>query len=234
MSLSALRATLHAAGDADAARKAQRFFKTGPGEYAQGDRFIGVSVPVLRVLAGQHATLPQRAILRLLRSAVHEERLLALLLWVAQFERADKSQRREIYRAYLAHSAYVNNWDLVDCSAHKIVGAYLLDKSRRPLYRLAKSKTLWQRRIAMMSTYCFIKAHDFDDALALAEQLLQDEHDLIHKVVGWMLREIGKREPAVQEAFLRRHYQVMPRTMLRYAIEKFPPALRQRYLKGRI
>jgi 3-methyladenine DNA glycosylase AlkD len=210
----------------------QRFFKTGPGEYGEGDRFIGVQVPAARRVAKRHAALPLRRVRSLLRSPVHEERLLALLILVQKFGRADPAEQQEIYDFYLAHTGQINNWDLVDLSADKIVGAYLLPRKRAVLRRLARSEDLWERRIAIVATFCFIRQGQFEDTLEVAGFLLHDEHDLIHKAVGWMLREVGKRDLAIEEGFLARYYRTMPRTMLRYAIERFAEPRRQAYLRG--
>ena len=210
----------------------QRFFKTGPGEYGEGDIFIGIRVPVLRKLASEFKDLPVNEIEILLRSPIHEERLLALLLFVHIFKKGDGDIKKKIYDLYLESTEFINNWDLVDTSAEHIVGAYLLDKNKRPLYRLAKSKNLWNRRIAIMATFHFIKRHEFSETLKISHMLLFDRQDLIHKATGWMLREIGKRDLRTEEIFLKEHYKKMPRTMLRYAIEKFPEKKRQRYLKG--
>jgi len=212
----------------------QRFFKTGPGEYGAGDVFTGVRVPVLRKLAGECKDLPVSECKILLGSPVHEERLLAILIMVRIFNKGENAVKKKIYELYLKSTRFINNWDLVDVSAEHIVGAYLMDKSRRPLYHLAGSQNLWERRIAIMATFRFIKAHEFSDALKLSKILLEDQHDLIHKATGWMLREIGKRDLKVEESFLKINYKKMPRTMLRYAIEKFPETKRQRYLKGSI
>lgn len=209
---------------------AMRFFKTGPGEYGEGDRFLGVRVPAVRRIAREARGMPRKEVMTLLRSDLHEERLLALLILVDQYRRGGEDDRAGIYRLYLDHTECINNWDLVDTSAEHVVGAHLFARSRGPLVRLARSKSLWERRIAIMSTFHFIKRNDYDDTLALAEILLRDPEDLIHKAVGWMLREVGNRDRAAEEFFLRRHAPAMPRTMLRYAIEKFPEPLRQRYL----
>ena len=206
------------------------FFKTGPGEYGAGDRFLGVTLPQLRTLAREYADLPLTQTVRLLRSPWHEERLLALFILVGQYARADAPARQAIHRAYLRNTTSINNWDLVDSSAAQIVGAHLQERDRRLLRRLARSKSVWERRIAMIATYHYIRQGDFTDALAIAALLRRDEHDLIHKAVGWMLREIGKRDRAAEERFLRAHARTMPRTMLRYAIEKFPQPLRRKYM----
>lgn len=212
----------------------QRFFKTGPGEYAEGDIFIGLKVPETRKVARQHRDLPLEKTQLLLSSPIHEERLLALIILVHQFSKADAAGQKNIYDLYLDNTRHINNWDLVDCSAEHIPGPYLFNRSRRILYRLAKSKSLWERRIAIMATFHFIKNDDYADTLSLAERLLDDQEDLIHKATGWMLREIGKRNQDIEENFLEKHYQKMPRTMLRYAIERFPESRRQAYLKGKI
>ncbi|MGB7218940.1 MAG: DNA alkylation repair protein [Vicinamibacterales bacterium] len=208
----------------------QRYFKTGPGEYGAGDRFLGIRVPVLRKLAARNRTLSLRDLSSLLASPWHEERLLALFILVRQYATADPAQREAIFRLYMRRTGRINNWDLVDCSAGYIVGAHLRGRKRTRLLRLARSRALWERRIAIMATSHYIQQNDFDYTLRVARLLRDDPHDLIHKAVGWMLREIGKRDPAVEERFLRRHATRMPRTMLRYAIERFPPKVRRRYL----
>jgi 3-methyladenine DNA glycosylase AlkD len=212
------------------AKVLQRFFKTGPGEYAEGDRFHGVVVPQQRQVAREFKTLPIVQCRRLLRSPMHEERLVALFILIHQFERGDEPARGEIYQLYLAHTRFINNWDLVDLSAPRIVGAWLWTKNRAPLYRLAQSRSLWERRIGVLATHHFIRQNQFADTLALAEILLSDRADLIHKAVGWMLREVGKRDLQALNLFLTQHAAVMPRTMLRYAIEKFSLAERQHHL----
>ena len=229
-----IKKRLKSLGNGEQAEISRRFFKTGPGGYGEGDVFLGIKVPVLRKLAREFAALPLQEAETLLASGIHEDRLLALLLLVRMFEQGDASVRQAIYDLYLKNTAYVNNWDLVDLSAPGIVGPYLADRSRAPLCRLAKSESLWERRIAIMSTFHFIKKNEFADTLKIAATLIGDTHDLIHKAVGWMLREIGKRHLQTEEKFLQQYYLKMPRTMLRYAIEKFPQIQRQRYLKGRI
>lgn len=208
-----------------------RFFKTGIGEYGEGDVFIGVRVPALREVCRECRGAGVSEIRSLLRSRVHEERALALLLLVDRFHREDDAQQRRWYEFYLAHTGFINNWDLVDCSAAAIVGRWLQDRDRAPLERLAKSRSVWERRIAIVATYHFIKRGEFRDTLRIADILLADSHDLIHKAVGWMLREVGKRNGSVERRFLKSRAHRMPRTMLRYAIEKFPPAERKRYLR---
>lgn len=212
----------------------QRFFKTGPGQYGEGDLFRGIRVPVLRRLCKAHQDIPLDLAEQLLHSAYHEDRLLALLILVRKFANADETGRAGIYTLYLDNTRFINNWDLVDTSAEHIVGAYLRDKSKEHLYQLARSGHLWERRIAILATFHFIKRGVFDETLRIAGILLTDKEDLIHKAVGWMLREVGKRDLQREEAFLRAHYRQMPRTMLRYAIEKFPPDKRLSYLKGTV
>jgi len=214
------------------AEHSQRFFKTGEGQYGQGDKFLGIRVPVLRKLARQCRRISIEEACRLLKSKFHEERLLALILLVDVFKKADNESKRAIHNLYLENTKFINNWDLVDNSAEHIVGAYLRDGDKRPLYELAVSDMLWERRIAIMSTFHYIKHKEFADTLKIAEILLADKEDLIRKAVGWMLREIGKRDIEAEEKFLKIYYRQMPRTMLRYAIEKFPEPKRQKYLKG--
>jgi 3-methyladenine DNA glycosylase AlkD len=229
-----IKKKLKSLGSAEHAAVSQRFFKTGPGEYGEGDVFIGIKVPVLRKLAKECIELSLRDVKTILRSKYHEERLLSLLIMVGQFSKGDPKKKKNIYELYLKSTQFINNWDLVDVSAQHIVGPYLMDKNKAPLYELAQSDFLWERRIAIMSTFHYIKNHEFTDTLKIAGMLLSDPEDLIHKAVGWMLREIGKRRMQSEEAFLKKHFQNMPRTMLRYAIEKFPEPKRQNYLKGRI
>ena len=229
-----LRALLHARADAASVPVLQGFFKTGPGQYGEGDVFIGVRAPAMRAICRDCRGADPDDLLPLLRSRVHEERLLALLLMVDAFAAADDAGRRRIYQLYLANTAFVNNWDLVDSSAGQIVGGWLHDRSRAPLRTLARSPSLWERRIAIIATSFFIRRDEFDDTFAIADLLLGDREDLIHKAVGWMLREVGKREPAAERKYLADRYQRMPRTMLRYAIEKFPEPERKRYLKGNV
>lgn len=229
-----IQAKLRAFASEENAKTALRFFKTGPGEYGEGDQFIGVRAPALRRLAKELKTTPIDETFELLQSPIHEDRSLALLVLVQAFSKGDAATKQKVYDAYLQHTDFINNWDLVDVSAPHVVGAYLRDKSRKPLYQLAKSNSLWERRIAMIATQHFIRQKDFADALQIAKLLLHDKHDLIQKAVGWMLREIGDRDLAAEEAFLQVHYQTMPRTMLRYAIENLPESKRQAYLKGTI
>jgi len=209
------------------------YFKTGKGEYGEGDVFLGITVPLSRQLARKYKDLNFSEITELLQSKFHEERLIALLILVHNFSLKNAKNKKEIYEFYLKNTSHINNWDLVDLSSHEIVGGYLLDKNAEILMKLAKSKNIWERRIAVISTFEFIRNNRFEESLKLAEMLLQDEHDLMHKAVGWMLREIGKRELETEIKFLDKHCKEMPRTMLRYAIEKFPEKIRKAYLKGK-
>ena len=232
--LGALRRELRAEADPDDAVNLQRFFKTGKGQYGEGDRFLGVRVPVLRRLARDYRDLPAADAIRLLQSKWHEERLLGLLLLVGLYRRGSADDRQMIYDLYLGHTRHINNWDLVDSSAPYVVGPHVGPDGLAVLEPLARSPDVWERRIAILATFHWIKQGEFATALRIAEMLLADDHDLIHKAVGWMLREIGKRDRAVEVAFLDRHYTTMPRTALRYAIEHFPERQRQRYLNGTI
>ncbi len=211
-----------------------RFFKSGPGEYGEGDVFRGLKVPTLRRVAKGYRALPFPEAKRLLASGFHEDRLAALIILAWQFRRGDEALREKIYRLYLGGAKWINNWDLVDTSAPYILGPFLEDKDRKPLYVLAKSRNLWERRMAMLATQHYIRQGDFKDALRIAEILVASKEDLLHKAVGWMLREVGNRDRKIEEGFLARHYLEMPRTMLRYAIEKFPEARRKAYLTGKI
>lgn len=206
----------------------QRFFKTSPGEYGEGDVFLGLTVPETRKIAKQFSHLSLSQIKNHLSSKYHEERLSALLILVHKY---NKTHDKSIIDFYLKNTKQINNWDLVDLTAHKILGHYLSDKNKEILYKLAVSKNLWERRIAIISTAYFINNNQFSDALKISKILLKDKHDLIHKAVGWMLREIGKRNRKVLENFLKQNYNQLPRTALRYAIEKFPEKLRKSYLK---
>lgn len=227
-----ITAHLISLADKDRAAHAQRYFKAEAGGYGEGDRFLGLRVPVVRLAVKHFSSASVDTAAQLLSAEWHEVRLFALLLLVAKFAKADEAGRTAIFHIYLAHTRHIDNWDLVDSSAPYIVGMHLRDKDRRILDELAQSKSLWERRIAIMATFAFIRDGEFDDALRLAERLLHDPEDLIHKACGWMLREIGKRDPAAETTFLQAHCRAMPRTMLRYAIEKFAPAERQRYLHG--
>lgn len=236
MKLSCLRKELKAQATPEKAEILRGFFKTGKGEYGEGDVFLGVTVPELRKIAKKYAGLKLADIIRLLHSEIHEERLIALLMMVDKFQ--TKKEQEKIFRLYLKNTKYINNWDLVDLSADKIVGAYL---SNRPfdsvqgknfsiLTKLARSRNFWERRIAVLATFNFIKDNEFKEFLRIAKILLNDKYDLIQKAVGWMLREVGKRDLKIEEQFLHEHRKEMPRVMLRYAIEKFPERKRKRYL----
>src|SRR3989338_2649437 len=231
--LSQIRKEIKISANPEKARILQRFFKTGKGDYGEVDIFLGLIVPQTRQIAKKYNDLGFNYIKNLLESKIHEERLCALLILVQRYEN-NISERKMIFEFYLNHTRYVNNWDLVDLSADKIVCRYMIDKDKSILYKLAKSSNFWKRRIAIISTFYFIKNGQFEDTLNISEILINDNHDLIQKAVGWMLREVGKRNISVLENFLKKHYKNMPRTMLRYAIERFPENKRKAYLKGKI
>ena len=228
-----VRKELKSMAESEKAAILQRFFKIGPNQYGEGDIIIGVMVPQSRQVAKKFNQLPLGDVRTLLYSRVHEERLVALLILAWRYSSASSSrEKEEIVKFYLDHIKRVNNWDLVDLSAPNILGAHLVDRDgrRRLLYRLAGSENVWERRIAIVATHHFIRNGDFSDTLKIAEMLLQDRHDLIHKAVGWMLREVGKRDAAAEKEFLEKHCSVMPRTMLRYAIERLSERKRRRYM----
>lgn len=229
--LTQLKNELRKAADKKRAEVSLRFFKTGKGEYGEGDIFLGVATPKQRAFAKKYADLGTGDLQKLLSSKIHEYRGIALFILILQYKEADAKSKKKIFDFYLKNIENINNWDLVDSSAPQIMGDYLLERNRAVLYQLAKSSNLWKRRISILSTYAFVKNNDFKDALKISEALLEDKHDLIHKVVGWMLREVGNRDQAVEEGFLKKHYKKMPRTMLRYAIEKFKEKKRKFYLK---
>lgn len=233
MSLEKIKDELEQLGNPSHAAVLQRFFKTGPGEYGEGDMFRGIKMPELRKLAKTYSWMECGDVEKLLTSKHHEDRMLALLILEGKYRKADDHLKKKIYTLYLKNTRFINSWDLVDVTVHHIVGAYLMDREKKLLYRLAQSKMLWERRIAVMATFYFIRHGRFNDTLKIAEILLNDPHDLIHKAVGWMLREIGKRNLAAEEQFLRKQYHKMPRTMLRYAVERFPEVKRRAYLDGR-
>ena len=214
----------------DRAKNLTWFFKTGKGQYGEGDIFLGIPVPEQRKVAKKHTVLSLNDLQELLKSKIHEHRFTALLILISNYQKAGESVKEEIFHFILKNTENINNWDLVDLSAPRIIGDYLLNRKRSILYKLAKSKNLWERRISILSTFKFIDNNDFKDALNISELLLHDEHDLIHKAVGWALREIGKRDQNLEERFLNKHYLYMPRTMLRYAIEKFDERKRKIYL----
>jgi 3-methyladenine DNA glycosylase AlkD len=234
MKLTDIKKEIYKNANPQKAELLQRFFKTGPGEYGDGDIFLGIMVPVQRSIAKKFKNLSLKDLKKLLYSDNHEERLIALFILVEQFKKGDEQKKEDIFTFYHLHRKRINNWDLVDLTAHIISGSYLMNKDKSLLYKLAESKNIWDRRIAVISTFYFIKYNVFDDAFCIAKKLLNDKHDLIHKAVGWMLREIGKRDMYAEEGFLEKNYKKMPRTMLRYAIEKFPEKKRLAYLKGNI
>ena len=216
------------------AEHSQRFFKTGKGQYGEGDIFLGIRVPVLRKIAKKFRRISLAEVSKLLESKFHEERLLSILMLVNLFKSGDEDDQELIYELYLDNTRFINNWDIVDISAGNIVGEFLFEKDKAPLYRLVFSENLWERRIAIVATFYFIRNDEFDDTLKIAEILFTDKEDLIHKAVGWMLREVGKRVIEIEEEFLEEHYLKMPRTMLRYAIERLPETRRKMYLKGQV
>jgi 3-methyladenine DNA glycosylase AlkD len=233
--LISLRKDLKKRASAKKAKISARFFKTGPGEYGEDDVFIGVVMPDTRRVAKMYTGLSLPETEKLLHSRIHEERMCALLILIERFKGGSQPDRERIYKLYLKNTKYINNWDLIDLSAPHIVGEFLADKPKVILYKLAKSKSLWERRIAVLSTFNFIYKGKSQETLKIAEILLDDEHDLIQKAVGWMLRETGKRcSEKILEDFLHKRYKQMPRTMLRYAIERLPEARRKAYLGGTI
>ena len=222
---------LQSVGTPEKAVHLQKFFKTGPGQYGEGDVFIGVVVPHTRSIAKANIRMPLTEIGILLKSKYHEARLCALLILTERFKKATEKERKEIYDFYLKNASFVNNWDLVDLSCPTVVGMYLLDKDRKTLYKLAESDCLWKQRIAIVSTYAFIRENDFSDTIELSKKLLTHKHDLMHKAVGWMLREVGKRNRRTLTDFLEEYATKLPRTTLRYAIEHYPEPERQYFLK---
>jgi len=235
MSLESLRREIRAKADKEKAGFLKRYFKTGEGQYGHGDVFLGITVPENRKLAIKFHELHLDDVKELLKSRIHEERFIALEILDFKYNKGDEKEKREIYNFYLKNTKYINNWDLVDVSAPCIVGAYLFkNKDKKVLYNLAKSSNIWEKRMAIVSTFYFIKNNGFKDTLKISEILLNDSHDLIHKAVGWMLREVGKRDEKELERFLIKHHKNMPRTTLRYAIERFPKEKRLKYLRGEI
>ncbi|MBS3071952.1 DNA alkylation repair protein [Candidatus Pacearchaeota archaeon] len=230
-----IRQEIKSLANPEKAKVLQGFFKTGKGEYGEGDVFLGITVPESRKLAIKYSNIPLNEIQSLLDSKIHEERLIALEILTHNYEKLTSEKSKEkIVKFYLSNTHFINNWDLVDTSASYILGNFLLDKDKSILYKLSGSENIWEKRIAIIATYAFIKKFQFQDTLNIAEILLQDKHDLIQKAVGWMLREMGKKDQKILEDFLKKHYKIMPRTMLRYAIEKFPEKQRKRYLSGNI
>tara|TARA_Y100001960_G_scaffold133950_1_gene142148 strand:- start:213 stop:911 length:699 start_codon:yes stop_codon:yes gene_type:complete len=226
---------IRALANKEIAKHSLRFFKTAKGEYGHGDIFLGVRTPQIRLIAKKHIGISTTEMKTLIKSKYHEERLLGLIILVNKYSKAkDEKSKNQLYKIYVSSFKYVNNWDLVDVTCPHIIGKHLMDNDRSILYSWAKSDDLWTKRIAIVSTHWFIRKNDLQDTFKIAEMLLNDEHDLIHKAVGWMLREAGKRDLEKEEIFLKKHYKNMPRTMLRYSIEKFPEPKRQKYLKGKI
>jgi 3-methyladenine DNA glycosylase AlkD len=230
MMLDQIKRDLLQISDPDHAKRLASFFKTGKGQYGEGDLFLGIPVPKQRRMAKKYLNLELNDIQELLRSKFHEHRFTALVILVSKYQKATELNKHEIFSFLLKNIDRINNWDLVDLSAPRIIGDYLVDKDRFILYKLAKSNSLWERRISILATFKFIAINDFEDALKISELLLDDKHDLIHKAVGWALREIGKRDQELEEQFLNKHAAKMPRTMLRYAIEKFDEKKRKFYL----
>ncbi len=234
MGLKELRRRIKSHARAEVARTYSWFFKTGKGEYGEGDKFAGLKVPVQKVIAKENKNLTYSELKELLASKIHEERLIALLILVNKYPISDEKEKEKIFKFYISNRIRINNWDLVDLSAPKIVGEHLFNRDRQILFNFAKSNNLWDRRIAILSTLYFIRKDDFYTTLQIADILIEDKHDLIHKAVGWMLREVGKKNLKVEEDFLKSRYKKMPRTMLRYSIEKFPELKRKKYLTGKI
>ncbi|MCH7722016.1 MAG: DNA alkylation repair protein [Bacteroidetes bacterium] len=234
MKLKNLRKVIRDSANEKHAKTMQWFFKTGKGEYGEGDKFVGIKVPVQRQIAKKFLDLENEDLKILLKSKIHEEKLIALLILVDNYQKANDKGKEKVYKFYLRNSNKINNWDLVDLSAPKIMGEHLLKNDKQILFKFARSKNLWKRRIAVISTYTFIKNKQFKTTLQISDILLNDDHDLIQKAVGWMLREVGKQDLKTLENFLKPRYNKMPRTMLRYSIEKFPGKKRKKYLKGTI
>lgn len=232
--ITSLREDLQKLANPEKAKILQRFFKIGKGEYGEGDVFLGINAPSIKEIVSKYKNLEFSDIEELLKSKIHEERIAALLILVNRFSSGNDKTKKEIYEFYLVNTKYINNWDLVDLSAAKIVGSWLADKEKDALYNLALSENVWERRIAIISTFDFIRKNKFRDTIDISKILLKDEHDLIHKAAGWMLREVGKREQELLESFLKKYHKQMPRTTLRYAIEKFDPDTRRKYLRGEI
>jgi len=230
MNVSQLEKKLSDAKNPKKAKLLQRFFKTAPGEYGHGDIFLGITVPTQRKICKKYIEISFPEIQKLLDNKIHEYRFCALAILVSKYKKASDLEKQKIFNFYIKNSKKINNWDLIDVSAPKIVGEYLLNRDKKILYKFAKSKNLWQKRISILSTFWFIRENKFEDSLKISKILLKDKHDLIHKAVGWMLREIGKRNKQAEIKFLEKHAHKMPRVMLRYAIEKFSKKERDYYL----
>lgn len=228
--LTKLKNNLKRKSDADRSQNLSRFFKTGKGEYGEGDKFLGITVPEIRKITKKYKELDIEDILKLLESSYHEERMTALIIMTLRYPK----EKDTFYNLYINNTKYINNWDLIDTTCPRIIGDYLLDKPRDILYEFANSNDLWKKRIAIISTLTFIRNNEYEDTMKISEILLNDSHDLMHKAVGWMLREVGNRSKSTEVKFLNKYYKIMPRTMLRYAIEKFPEVERKKYLKGLI
>ena len=228
--LKELKKELQKLGNPQKAKFVAGYFKTGKGEYGEGDIFLGITVPVQRTIAKKYPNLSMNDLQELLNSKIHEERLISLMILSQKYKKANNKEKKEFFDFYLENTHNINNWDLIDLSSRDIVGDFLIDKDKKILYKLAKSKSTWEKRIAIIATNAFIRIGKFKETFKIAEILLNDSHDLIHKAVGWMLREVGNRDQKAEEEFLKKHYQKMPRTMLRYAIEKFAEKKRKFYL----
>jgi len=234
MNLTKFRKKIKEESNREQAKSLKWFFKTGVGEYGEGDVFAGIKMPVQRKIAKEFKNLDYDNIKELVGSKIHEERMIGLLILQGRYEKGNEKEKEKIFKFYIRNRKGINNWDLVDISAPKIVGEHLLNRDKKLLYQFAHSKNLWERRIAILSTFTFIRAEKFEPTFKISDILLDDDHDLIHKAVGWMLREIGKRDLSAEEKFLKSRYKEMPRTMLRYAIEKFPEVKRKKYLSSKI
>lgn len=230
-SLNYLIKEIKSKADPEKAKLLARYFKTEKGDYGEGDVFLGIVVPESRKIAKKYENISLENCQILLNSKIHEERFISLLILMLKYKKTDDKGKEAIFNFYLSNSKKINNWDLVDVTCRDIIGAYLFDKPKDPLYKLAKSSNIWEKRISIISTFYFISKNKFEDTLKIAEILLHDKHDLIHKAVGWALREVGNRNRELEKEFLKKYHKKMPRTMLRYAIEKFPEAKRKAYLK---
>ncbi len=230
--LEELNKEIESCANPEKAKVLQRFFKTGKGQYGEGDVFLGITVPIQRKIAKKFKELPISDIQKLLDSKVHEKRLIALLILIEHYKKVSEDEKEKIFSFYMKNAKQINNWDLVDLSAPNISGDFLLNKNKNILYDFAVSNNIWERRISILSTFAFLRKHRFEDTIKISKILINDKHDLIQKAVGWMLREVGKRDEKVLIDFLDKHYKKMPRTMLRYAIEKFDEERRKKYLNG--
>lgn len=230
MTVLIIKKELKKEADSKKAAVLQKFFKTNLGEYGEGDIFLGVAVPKIREIAKKHKTVKLTEVVELLRSKIHEERMTALFIMADKFQLGNEKEKESIFKTYFKNTKYINNWDLVDLSVDKIIGSYLFNRPKNILYKLAKSKNIWERRMAIIATFNFIKKNKISETLKIAQILLEDKHDLIHKAVGWMLREVGKKDIKAEEDFINKHYKRMSRITIRYAIEKFSEKKRKHYL----